>query len=107
MSCYSHLSIIKNFLSPSKRINKKGDTKFINKWYCKDHAYYPVEVPVEVILEGKTMDQMVMCANCFKNGRYGEMYTSREYHTERGLGYPVCTECYEEEIMNYCNNMKT
>ena len=43
------------------------------------------------------MDKIVNCANCGKELKFGECYTSKTIHTEIGMGYGVCEECYDKE----------
>jgi len=43
------------------------------------------------------MDKIVNCANCGKELKFGECYTSKTIHTEIGMGYGVCEECYNKE----------
>lgn len=56
-------------------------------------------VPEEWIcpLYCEDMAKIVNCAQCGKELRYGETYTSKEVHNHIGLGYGVCEECYQEE----------
>ena len=43
------------------------------------------------------MDTIVNCAQCNKELKFGESYTSMEKQTSLGFGYAVCADCYEEE----------
>lgn len=49
------------------------------------------------ILFTEDMDEKVNCPHCLKKIRYGEGYTSLEFHNSHGLGFPVCEECYNKE----------
>lgn len=43
------------------------------------------------------MDTIVNCAQCYKEIKFGNCYTSLEKLTETGFGYAVCEDCYERE----------
>lgn len=70
----------------------------LQKWNFKTHKYEPFESPA-VFITGysEDMNARTDCANCGKEQRFGECYTSRTIHTEMGLGYPVCEPCYAAE----------
>lgn len=72
----------------------------IRKWNYETHEYDPYEVPADktIVIYTQDMDMPIDCANCFKGMTFGQGYTSRTLHTHVGLGYPVCEDCYEEEI---------
>ena len=38
--------------------------------------------------------------------RSGSGYTSRQYHTQYGIGYTVCQDCYNKEWQQEVANMK-
>ena len=64
------------------------------------HQYVDVKIPDDwyVSIFEQDMDKLVNCANCGKEIRYGNGYTSQEYHeTVFGLGYIVCKKCSDEE----------
>lgn len=71
----------------------------INKWNYKRHSYDIVELPDDwnIKLLSYDMDEIINCPHCGKEFRYGNCYTSLEFHNYIGLGFPVCSECYEEE----------
>lgn len=71
----------------------------IQKWNHKLRAYEPYKVPegIRIALYCSDMNEIVNCAQCFKSMRYGDCFTSREVHTNVGLGYAVCEECYDKE----------
>lgn len=73
----------------------------LNKWNYKTREYEPYNSPaIKPVLYSEDMDLMADCANCGKELKYGDMYTSRTIHTELGLGYGVCEKCYEQEFAN-------
>lgn len=72
----------------------------IRKWNFEKRTYEDYVVP-----EGKMpmsysvdMDELGNCASCGKDIRYGDCYTSRQFHTLSGIGYAVCPECYMKEV---------
>lgn len=71
----------------------------LQKWDFNKHEYLPFEVPDdrEVVLYSPNMERPIDCTGCGKHMTYGKGYTSRTIHTQAGLGYPVCDECYEIE----------
>ena len=73
--------------------------KQLKKWNWKTREYEDYEVPDNwnVRTFAFDMDTFVDCAQCGEGKAYGLMYTSMEVHTEHGIGYCVCGNCYEEE----------
>lgn len=69
------------------------------KWNFKKHVYEPYSVPEEwnTPLHTNDLNQIVNCAQCGKEIKFGDTYTSRQIHNAAGFGYPVCGECYEKE----------
>lgn len=70
------------------------------KWNYARQEYEPYSVPEDwrVILLSIDMTERINCTSCGKEAVYGDCYTSMEIHTTRiGLGYPVCSECYDKE----------
>ena len=72
----------------------------IGRWNYITREYDPYEIPDNwnVKLYSLDMDEIINCTSCGKEVTYGECYTSFELHNDVGLGYPVCQECYDEEI---------
>ena len=68
------------------------------KWNYEAKTYDPYELPEGTILYTEDMETMIRCAQCSRSIKYGESYTSKEIHTSIGLGYPVCNDCYQEEV---------
>lgn len=73
--------------------------KKLKRWNWKKREYEDYEVPDNrfVATFAFDMDTGVDCASCGKCVPYGLTYTSMEIHTEIGMGYCVCQECYEGE----------
>lgn len=72
----------------------------LRKWNWKKSCYEAYEVPDdwEVKAFSLDMEEEINCAQCGKRISFGSSYTSREVHTDSGLGYPVCEDCHNEEI---------
>ena len=72
----------------------------VNKWNDKEHKYFPHEIPDSwhISLIEFDMDKKINCVNCGKEIYFGDGYTSRRYHTDKGLGYMECKTCY----FKYC-----
>lgn len=73
--------------------------RVLKKWNHEKHDYEPFEVDEDwkLVLFTNDMNEITTCPHCGKNILYGESYTSKEIHTEMGMGYPVCGKCYEKE----------
>lgn len=71
----------------------------LNKFNYQKHDYEDYEVPDHwnCKVYSNEMDLIVNCPQCGKELRYGECYTSLEIHTKLGMGYGVCSGCYESE----------
>ena len=72
----------------------------MQRWNYAKCDYEPYEVPEgwKCPLTSADMNLIINCASCGRELTYGDAYTSREIHTEYGMGYPVCDECKETEI---------
>jgi len=68
----------------------------LHKWDFEKREYeeVPNELNIKTMYE---MDEVVPCVNCQELTEFGEMYTSRQWHTARGFGYSVCEKCKAEE----------
>lgn len=73
------------------------DKKMARKWNWKTHKYDEYELPKKAMMYTDNMDEVCQCASCGKDMVFGDGYTSMEIHTDLGLGYIVCEECYEKE----------
>ena len=72
----------------------------IGRWNYDKQDYEPYKVGDDwhMPLYCENMDEIVNCACCGRKITYGACYTSRELHTGKGLGYPVCPTCYDTEV---------
>lgn len=69
----------------------------MQKWNYEKRDYEPYKVPDSWNVKTYTdMDEIVNCPHCGKELRFGDTYTSHEIHTEHGIGYGVCEDCYFE-----------
>lgn len=71
----------------------------LNKWNFKTRKYEPYKVPDHWNVKTLSwdMEEIVTCPHCGKDLAFGDCYTSRQIHTEHGMGYAVCRKCYEKE----------
>ena len=71
----------------------------LKKWNNKTAVYddYNVLDEWKVKTYSGDMEEIINCAQCGKEVKVGETYTSLEVHTEVGFGYLVCPQCYEQE----------
>jgi len=67
-------------------------TKRALKWNGK--AYEPYDLPDEACLYTDDMDKEIACCQCGRKIKFGNCYTSRTIHTEMGMGYAECEDCY-------------
>ena len=74
-----------------------------NKWLEKDHKYIPYELPEGASLYEDDMDKEVACCWCGKKVKFGDCYTSKHIHTDMGIGYAECEECYFGEHNDKAN----
>lgn len=69
--------------------------KQAQKWI--GDKYVPYELPVGASLYETDMDKEISCCKCGRKVKYGDTYTSREIHTDLGIGYAECEDCYFED----------
>lgn len=71
----------------------------MQKWNFSTREYEPYSVPADWNCKTYSvdMDEIVNCPHCGRQVTFGECYTSRQIHTEHGMGFGVCEECYEKE----------
>lgn len=73
----------------------------MRKWNYETRDYEEYSIPGEwnspLYLPAFAYKTEVNCASCGTLAKYGEMYTSKEIHNSFGLGYPVCSKCYDKE----------
>lgn len=76
------------------------------KWNFKEHKYFDYELPKNCVLIGRSLESVVVCAECGCKLEYGDCYTSMKIHTEDGFGYPICEKCYDAEVKERMNTNK-
>ena len=73
----------------------------IQKWDYPSHSYFSIPItsrePLNIKSYSEDMNEIVNCAQCLKEIKIGDSYTSKEIHTDLGFGFAVCSKCYEEE----------
>lgn len=76
-----------------------------NKWNPLTHRYDPYYVPADkkLVFYGTDLEAIVNCCQCLKEIKYGDSYVSLEVHTNIGMGYAVCKDCYEQEWVRRTN----
>lgn len=89
---------------------EKINGKVLKKWNYMTRKYDDCVIPndwkCEILLYSTLMDDealdkiFVNCPHCGKLIKLGDTFSSLEFHSEYGLGYPVCVECYRKEIKN-------
>lgn len=55
-------------------------------------------VPKGARLYTDNLDEIIVCADCGKQIRAGDTFTSRTILTDLGFGFMVCPECYENAM---------
>lgn len=75
----------------------------VGKWNYEKDDYDPYVIPGEwhTPLYTDNMDEIVNCVQCGKELTFGGCYTSKEIHSNIGIGYGVCPDCYEKEWDRY------
>lgn len=78
----------------------------MKRWNLKTQSYEPYSVPEDWFcpIYCNDMDEAVNCPNCGKKILFGDGYSSRFIHNDKGLGYSVCLKCHEQEIEKERNN---
>lgn len=80
----------------------------MKKWNYKTQSYEPYSITEEwnSPVYCSDMDEVINCASCGTKITFGDAFTSRVIHTDKGFGYPVCYKCNQIEFeveMNYKN----
>lgn len=70
--------------------------KTMKKWNYETRQYEEYTVPSDwnVSMYETDMEKVVSCAECGKQIKYGESFTSVKIHDEVGFGYAVCYDCH-------------
>ena len=79
----------------------------LNRWNYEEHRYNKVNLPNfwNCKIYCKDLNEIVNCPHCGNEIKFGDSYTSLEFHTEvLGMGYAVCERCYKEEWKRRKNN---
>lgn len=76
------------------------------KWDFKKRVYNDYNLPEGCYLYTSNLENEVACAECGKKVKYGDCFTSKSIHNHFGLGFPVCEDCYQEEIKKDLANNK-
>ena len=73
----------------------------VKKWDFINHVYEPYDIPdhYHTPLYTDDMEEIVNCAGCGTRIKYGQCYTSMTIHNHVGLGYPVCDDCHQKELI--------
>lgn len=71
----------------------------MQKWNPRTRKYEPYTIPPEwhTPIYCEDMDEVINCARCGTKMPYGDGFTSRHIHTDHGMGYCVCEDCYKKE----------
>lgn len=70
----------------------------LRKWNYKTKVYDAFNSPAKhICFVTDNMDEETDCANCGNTVAYGDTYTSMTIRTPAGLGFPVCSDCYDIE----------
>lgn len=67
------------------------------KYNFKEKKYSEYQLPEHASMYEDDMEMIIACAECGKPLLYGNGFTSRKIHTHIGMGYSVCSGCYETE----------
>lgn len=73
--------------------------KFLQRWDYDLHEYQLFMVPADwnVTVGGNNMDELINCPTCGCILKVEDSYTSKEVHTNIGIGFCVCEKCHDEE----------
>lgn len=67
------------------------------KWNFNKKEYEAYKLPDGASMFEADMTKQISCAACGHEVEYGTSYTSRQIHNEYGLGFMVCSSCYDNE----------
>lgn len=82
-----------------REFGKEKQIILLNKWNRQKHKYEDYGVPDNWNVKCccNDLEEIVNCAQCGMELKYGDCYTSLEVHTDMGMGFGVCEDCYEAE----------
>ena len=67
------------------------------KWDFWRREYDDAEIPGTCSTYRTDFDEAVTCPGCGRQVRFGDTFTSRQWHDRVGFGYGVCEACYSQE----------
>ena len=72
----------------------------MKKYNIYTREYEPYSIPEHWIcpLYSNNMNEVVNCSSCGKLILFGNGFTSRLIHSDKGFGYSVCEECHDKEV---------
>lgn len=73
----------------------------VNKYNYDTKKYEVFNIPESTPLWTEDMNEIIMCAECHREIKFGDSYTSMTIHSGAGLGFPVCESCYYQEMKDY------
>lgn len=72
--------------------------RVLERFNRQKHKYEEYGVPVNWNVKCYAdLEDIVNCAQCGKELKFEDCYTSLEVHTDIGIGFAVCEDCYEAE----------
>lgn len=71
----------------------------LRKWNYKKHDYETYIVPDDwkIRLYSDDLEEVLNCASCGKEVKFGDTYSSKEIHTSVGMGFCICEKCHNKE----------
>ena len=78
---------MKSLLKWNDRKKEYEEYKVPNNWRC---SVYEAD-----------MENIINCAGCGKEIKFGESYSSKNIHNKMGFAYSVCEECIDKEFKNF------
>lgn len=77
----------------------------MRKWNYTKQEYEPYNIPENYYCPiVADMDERVNCPSCGRRILYGDGFTSRVIHGDKGgMGYTVCSKCHNAEVQEEMN----
>ncbi len=69
------------------------------RWDFARREYDEVEIADTCSTYKDDFDSEVTCPGCGKPVKFGDTYTSRQWHDRVGFGYGVCEKCHDAELV--------